>query len=249
MRLARREWPGQVRRDAAFFRVCGVRRIDGLPLTRDLLKNRALPDGAFECEAKRLARTMARLGAIDLADPAAWALDLTDAERALPRRLTAERVGAQPFIAISLGTKQAPNDWGIDNWRIVAEQLCRLYPYSLVFIGADGDRAPSDAAIHGLGERAVNLCGLLTVRESAALIEAASLFIGHDSGPMHLAAAVGTPLVAVFSRLWVPGIWYPMSPRAAVLYPSIEKITPAMVLDAIQTLLQAGAPRKLAGGP
>jgi hypothetical protein len=69
-----------------------------------------------------------------------------------------------------------------------------------------------------MGERAVNLCGL-KVRENAALIEAAALFIGHDSGPMHMAAAVGTPLVAVFSRLWVRGIWYPMSPRAVVLYP------------------------------
>jgi ADP-heptose:LPS heptosyltransferase len=193
---------------------------------------------------------MTPLGAIDLADPANWDLDLTDGDRALPRRLIAERVGAQSFIAVSLGTKQPANDWGPDNWRIMAELLCRLYPHKLVFIGAEGDGAMSTAVIQGLGDSAINLCGRLTVRESAALIEAAALFIGHDSGPMHLAAAVGTPLVAVFSRLWAPGIWYPWSARAAVLYPSENDraITPASVLEAIGTVLPTAA-RKLAGEP
>jgi ADP-heptose:LPS heptosyltransferase len=249
--LARRERPGQVRRDVAFFRACGIRNITGLPLTRDLLKNRQRADGMFEREAERLARTMAPLGAIDLSDSAVWDLGLTDAERTLPRRLIAERVGALPFIAVSIGTKQAPNDWGIDNWRAVVGHLSRTYPHEIVFIGAEGDRVPSDAVTQGLGDRAVNLCGRLTVRESAALIAAASLFVGHDSGPMHLAAAVGTPSVAVFSSLWVPGIWFPMGSRAAVLYPSkgTQSITSASVLDAVQALLPAGATRKLAGEP
>jgi len=236
--LARRETPGQVRRDAAFFRACGIRRIVGLPATPDLLKNRRGPDGTFEREAARLARTVAALGPIDLADPAAFDLALGDGDRVLPRRLAAEG----PYIAISIGTKQPANDWGTGNWRELCAELCRLYPHRLVLTGAAEDRAPSDAVTQGLGERAVNLCGL-RVRENAALIEAAALFVGHDSGPMHMAAAVGTPLVAIFSRLWVPGIWYPMSRQAAVLYPSggtIQSITPAMVLDAIQPLLPAG---------
>jgi ADP-heptose:LPS heptosyltransferase len=217
--LARRETMLQVRRDAAFFRACGIRSIVGLPLSRDLLKNRPLPDGTFEREAERLARTMASLGAIDLIDPAARDLGLTEADRIVPRRVIAECVGARPFIAISLGTKQPANDWGNGSWRLVVQQLSRLYPHKLVLIGAEADRASSDDVIQGLGERAANLCGLFTVRESAALIEAAGLFVGHDSGPMHLAAAVGTPLVAVFSRLWRPGIWYPLGPRSTVLYP------------------------------
>ena len=244
--LARRETLNQVRRDAAFFRLCGIRKIVGLPASTDLLKNRRLADGTFEREAERLARTMAPLGSVDLTDPAAFDLALGEAERALPRRLIAERIGGQPFIAISIGTKQPANDWGVGNWRKLCAQLCRLYPHSLVLTGAEEDRAPSDAVIQGLGERAVNLCGL-KVRENAAAIEAASLFIGHDSGPMHMAAAVSTPLVAIFSRLWVPGIWYPMSARAAVLYPvgdSIRSITPPMVVEAVQA--QMPAP-KLAG--
>ena len=196
---------------------------------------------------------MAPLGAIDLSDPAVWDLDLTETERALPRRPIVEQIGAQPFIVASLGTKQPANDWGIENWRIVVEQLCRLYPHKIALIGAEDDRAPSDEVAKGLADRTVNLCGRLTVRESAALIEASSLFVGHDSGPMHLAAAVGTPLVAIFSRLWPPGVWYPMSDRAALLYPaegSVHSIGPAAFLEAIQALLPTvRAPRKMTGEP
>lgn len=236
--LTRRETHAQVRRDAAFFRACGVREIVGLPRTEDLLKNRRLADGTFEREACRLARVMAPLGSIDLTDPAVWNLELTDAERAVARQCA----GAQPFIAVSLGTKQPPNVWGAENWRTVCEALHHLYPYSLVFVGAEQDRVPSDEISGVLGDRAINLCGRFAVRESAALLEMASLFVGHDSGPMHLAAAVGTPLVAIFSRLWRPGVWYPTAAQAKVLYPGGAPITPSTVLDAIQALLPPGAP-------
>jgi ADP-heptose:LPS heptosyltransferase len=223
-----------------------------LPLSRDLIESRRRPDGLFEREAERLARNLASLGAPDLSDPASWDLGLTEADRALPRRLIADRIGAQPFIALSIGTKQAANDWGAANWRGLAEQLCRAYPHRLVFVGGEGDREQSGAVTAGVAERCVNLCGALSVRESAALIGSAVLFIGNDSGPMHLAAAVGTPLIAVFSRLFPPGMWFPPGPRARMLYPyqpeeTVRSIPPAAVLEAAQALLPPGAgPRKLA---
>jgi heptosyltransferase III len=251
--LARRETRLQVWRDAAFFRACGIRRFFGLALTRDRIESRPLPDGTFEREAERLVRNMAALGTVDLSDPASWDLGLTEADRALPRRLIAERIGGQPFIVLGIGTKQPTNNWGLGNWRALAEQLCQIYPHRLVLVGSEGDREQSEAIARGLADRCVNLCGLLKVRESAALIAAAPLFIGGDSGPMHLAAGVGTPLVAIFSRLNLPGIWFPSARQAKVLYPyqpwsTVQAITQPMVLEAAQSLLPAGIPaRKLAG--
>ena len=251
--LARRETRLQVWRDAAFFRACGIRNFVGLALTRDQIESRPLPDGTFEREAERLVRNMAVLGTVDLSDPASWDLGLTEADRVLPRRLIAAQVGAQPFIALSIGTKQPTNDWGLANWRALAEQLCQIYPHRLVFVGAEGDREQSEAITCGLPDRCVNFCGLLKVRESAALIAGASLFVGGDSGPMHLAAAVGTPLVAIFSRLNLPGIWFPSARQAKILYPyepgtTVQAITLPIVLDAAQSLLPTrGQARKLAG--
>jgi lipopolysaccharide heptosyltransferase III len=64
----------------------------------------------------------------------------------------------------------------------------------------------------------VNLCGKLSPRESAAVLARAKLFLGHDSGPMHLAAAVGIPCVAVFSARNRPRMWFPWGSQHEVIY-------------------------------
>ena len=67
----------------------------------------------------------------------------------------------------------------------------------------------------------MNLCGETSARVSAAVLERARLFVGHDSGPMHLAAAVGTPCVAVFSSRHLPGVWFPWGSRNRVIYTDV----------------------------
>jgi heptosyltransferase III len=50
------------------------------------------------------------------------------------------------------------------------------------------------------------------------LLGSARLFVGHDSGPMHLAAAVGTRCVAVFSARNLPRVWFPFGTNHRVIY-------------------------------
>src|SRR5579875_1685871 len=73
------------RRDRTFFRLCGIKRQIGLPLTEDLQRNRRLEDygGApwFEAEGDRLARCVAELGDARVDDPESWSPGLTEAER------------------------------------------------------------------------------------------------------------------------------------------------------------------------
>lgn len=59
---------------------------------------------------------------------------------------------------------------------------------------------------------------LLTSRESAAVLKHATVFVGHDSGPMHLATSVGVPCVAIFSSRNKPGVWFPYGNNHQVLY-------------------------------
>jgi heptosyltransferase-2 len=60
--------------------------------------------------------------------------------------------------------------------------------------------------------RAVNVVGRTSIAETAALLAQCDLFVGNDSGPMHIAAAVGTPVVAVFGPSNI-GAWGPYSPE------------------------------------
>jgi ADP-heptose:LPS heptosyltransferase len=63
-----------------------------------------------------------------------------------------------------------------------------------------------------------NLCGRLTPRETAAVMEHADVFLGPDSGPMHLAASVGVPCVIAFSARGQRGVWFPAGRGHEVRY-------------------------------
>jgi heptosyltransferase III len=68
----------------------------------------------------------------------------------------------------------------------------------VVVTGSASDRALAGAVAAALPEPAVDLTGALSVRDTLAVIAALDLFLSPDTGPMHLACAVGTPSVSVF---------------------------------------------------
>lgn len=70
--------------------------------------------------------------------------------------------------------------------------------YDLIFIGSKNEHALSDWIINDSKVPARNSCGKLKIMESAALISSAKLLITNDSGPLHLANAVNTPVYAFF---------------------------------------------------
>jgi heptosyltransferase III len=211
------------RRDARFFRLCGISRLIGVPVTEDMQQNRFDESGQFfEPEGARLVRNLADLGDVDLDAPASWDLLLTDKEHARAKEVLVPAAN-RPIIAVSVGTKVQSKDWGRDNWRVLLNQIAKLYPdNALALCGAPEENAASEFAADGWRENSsnpvINLCGLLTPRESAAVFAQARLFIGHDSGPMHLAAAVQTPCVAIFAARNKPRVWFPYGKQHRVLY-------------------------------
>ena len=211
------------RRDAAFFRLCGIRRLVGIPLTLDMQQNLwQEPYQALEPEGARLARNLAEIGDADIDTPASWDLHLTPSEHACAAEALAP-LSDRPIIAVSVGTKVQSKDWGRDNWRSLLTQLARLYPgHALALTGAPEESEASEYAAEGWrqtpGAPTVNLCGQLTPRESAAAFARARIFIGHDSGPMHLAAAVQTPCVAIFAARNKPRVWFPYGRQHRVVY-------------------------------
>ena len=211
------------RRDQRFFHLCGIPRLIGVPITEHMQKCRWLDsEQALEPEAARLARNIAELGDANLDAPASWNLHLTEAEETRAKDLLVPAAN-HPILAVSVGTKVQSKDWGRDNWRALLHRLATHYPtHSLALCGVPEESEASEFAADGWREISsspvINLCGLLTPRESAAAISHARLFIGHDSGPMHLAAAVQTPCVAIFAARNKPRVWFPYGKQHRVLY-------------------------------
>jgi len=231
-------------RDEAFFRLCGVRRIVGVPLTEGMQRNyygaatggkdHAMGDGNLEPEAARLARCIGGLAVVGdiadpgrLQDPASWDLHLSAEERESAETAVGEGALGVESIAVSVGTKVQAKDWGKENWQALLGKMAAEYPgFGLLLLGAAEESQASEFAAQGWrangGGAVANLCGVLTPRESAAAIARARLFVGHDSGPMHLAAAVGTPVVAIFAARNIPRQWYPFGKQHRVVYHRVE---------------------------
>jgi heptosyltransferase-3 len=215
------------RRDASFFRMCGIWRQIGVPVTEGMQKNLKEIDG-LEPECSRLVRNLQALGEVDLKDPAAWDLRLTEGERATAIEALGG-AGGRPVLAVSVGTKVQSKDWGRENWRALLEALGGMYGgYALALTGAAEESEASEFAAAGwragAGDKClvINLCGRLTPRESAACLAESRLFLGHDSGPMHLAVAVGTPCVAIFAARNIPRVWFPYGKQHRVVYHEVS---------------------------
>ena len=224
-------------RDYAFFRLCGIQRIIGVPFTRDLREYRPV-DGShlWENEASRLARCIAPLIATDVACEQSWNLCLSDDELSTARQLL--RPGR--LLGLAIGTRRAAKDWGIENWCVVLAAIADP-TLGLVLIGAASDRDQFMRVAAGWPGPVIDLCGKTSPRLSAAVIQHLDLLLCHDGGPMHLAAAVGTPCVAVFGAVNRPGEWYPYGSQHKVFHPSVPEsngtIERSRVIDAVHDAL------------
>ena len=211
-------------RDGAFLRLCGARRIVGLPVARSRREHQFDPQtGLYERETSRIARALNALGPIDVDAPAGKDLCLTDAERAAATDILTGWDGAGRFMCFSPGTKQQMKDWTDPKWLSALGALSAAdESLGILVVGAEGDRARSDGLLtHWQGPK-LNTCGRISPRVSAAVMAHAQMFLGNDSGPMHLAAAVEVPAVAVFSRHAKPGIWFPLGDRHRIFYPGLR---------------------------
>ncbi|MBV8062971.1 MAG: glycosyltransferase family 9 protein [Nevskia sp.] len=211
-------------RDAAFFRACGIRHMIGVPYAQALKTPHYDPQrGLYEHKTDLLARRLAALGDCAAAQPGSWSLVLSPAETARAAAVLAPLAQCRGILAASIGAKADVKDWGDGNWSGLLGELGRQLPgWGLVLLGAPVEHARSEALLpHWPGPR-LNLCGAVSLRESAAVLQRADVYAGHDSGPMHLAAAVGTPCVAIFSARNPPGVWFPYGGSHRVLYKQTE---------------------------
>lgn len=211
-------------RDAVVFRLLGIRRLVGVPISKALQQTPYDErSGRFEHRSEYLARSLEKLGDVRLADRASWDLVFSPAERARANAEITSLRAAPGVLAMSIGYKAEVKDWGDENWRaLLAELSNRLPGWGLVALGAPVEAARSSALLEAWKGPSLNLCGQLSIRESGAILERSRVFIGHDSGPMHLAATVGTTCAAIFSARSLPGQWFPYGPKHEVFYKRTE---------------------------
>ncbi len=119
---------------------------------------------------------------------------MTPADREFAETHLGELPG--PLIALGLGASQRRRQWPLTRFRELSERISQRYPNSqFLVVGDRKDQQDAEMLRVSLGDRLHNFAGCCSVRESAALLSHCAIYVGADSGPMHLAAASGVGVV------------------------------------------------------
>lgn len=123
----------------------------------------------------------------------------TAAEARVDGLLQAQGLSGQPFIHLHPASRWFFKCWTVDNMAALVDRLHAAGHTVVLSAAPDAEEGRMIDAIQARIERpALSLAGQLSLKELAALAARARLFIGVDSAPMHIAAAMGTPVVALF---------------------------------------------------
>jgi ADP-heptose:LPS heptosyltransferase len=123
--------------------------------------------------------------------------------------LTAMRLSPDAaLVALAPGAKRTTNRWFPERFGEVGQYLTRQ-GYRVILVGAASDRELCESIASAIGEGAVSIAGRTDIPLLAALLRRCRLLIAVDSGVLHIAAAVGTPCVSIFSARDFHGRWHP----------------------------------------
>jgi heptosyltransferase-2 len=174
----------------------------------------------------------------------------------------ARAMGSASFIAVAPGSR-----WPAKRWNGFA-RLCEMLPRDerILLAGDAFDRAFTVPIARALGDRCLDIAGAPSLMKTAAHIARCRLFIGNDSGLMHLAEAVGVPVVALFGPTVETFGYYPSLPKSRVVErrlacrpcsrngstpcpkgtgECLAAIRPETVAETVATLFDANSPRRL----
>jgi heptosyltransferase-1 len=111
------------------------------------------------------------------------------------------------FVVVNPVAKWESKLWSNRNFSQLADRIITKYDAGVVFTGSLEDRRTIHQIKAGMREPAINLAGETTLKMLAALYAKADVVVSTDTGPMHLAVAMGTPVVALFgpTAFWRTG--------------------------------------------
>lgn len=175
-------------------------------------------------------------------------------------------VPGEPYVVLHPGTSVPARAWPAQRYA----EACRLLVeagHRVVVTGGPSERALTAAVVAGsgtdAGSRALDLGGRTSLAELAAVLERASVVVVGNTGPAHLAAAVGTPVVSLFAPTVPAGRWRPYRVPTVLLgdqqavcrdsratrcpypgHPCLASVPAEDVLRAVETLLDASPPAR-----
>jgi heptosyltransferase-2 len=134
--------------------------------------------------------------------------------------LSREGIESDDFvIAVNVNASSVADvrRWSSQNFAALVQRTNANLDAKYIFIGSPAERARVEEVVELSGVKAINLAGRTDLKQAIAALNRADMFISNDSGPMHLAMALGTPTVALFGPE-SPDRYGPLSDRHVLIY-------------------------------
>ena len=125
------------------------------------------------------------------------------------------------FAVLHTGARRELRKWSLKNYAALADYLKKHKQLDIVFCGDKGDVSSIEQIQNMLPFKTFSVAGHFNLAEFAALVSKASLFIGNESGPLHIASVAGAPSLGLFGP-GEPDVFYPRGKRTAFLHHVLE---------------------------
>lgn len=151
--------------------------------------------------------------------------------------LNSKRISDKRLVAIAHGTNMPAKKWPLENYKEVIDCLNNIYSDLFFIITGGKEDFIEGELLCKEAENSINLAGKTSIIESAALLERCALFIGNDTGTMHLSSVMGTPVIGIFSARDNPGKWEPYGNNNILLRRDVH-CAGCMLLECIENKME-----------
>ena len=122
----------------------------------------------------------------------------------------------RPMVAIAPGAAHATKRWPVQHWRALIDRII-AQGHAVVIVGGAADQSLAAALTPNRSGRVLNAAGRFGLQGTGALIQRSAALVSGDTGVMHMATGVGTPVVALFGPTVKLFGFFPYTPAARVL--------------------------------
>ena len=125
-------------------------------------------------------------------------------------------IGVDKYVVLHLGARDKSRRWPSERFAECINYINNTYQLTCLLVGGPDDNEVNNECLKLVNSKQnFNVVGEFNLIEFAALCDRASLFVGNESGPLHIAAAMNTPNIALFGP-GVHGVFYPKNEKSIV---------------------------------
>ncbi len=108
-----------------------------------------------------------------------------------------------PSAVVNVCASNENKEWDIKNFAQIIDYLSNKKDTQVIFIGAKSDKQKYDSIIYNseLNIKPINLCGQVNIKDSLYILSTVDFIIGNDSGTLHMASSVGTPVIGLYGPM------------------------------------------------